>query len=318
LKQVDQNFLSVNENGIYCKVGDFYLDPRKPVHKAIISHAHGDHAIAGNLIIYATAQTIEFMKYRHSVKHKTEYRPISIHDSFKIGEVLIQFYEANHMSGSVQILMEYDGVKYLYTGDFKLQNDATCIPFEVVICDVLITESTFANPEVSHPDPVESIKQLTTITHNILLGAYALGKAQRLTKLLNDHCPEKNILIHHSISPLHKIYERQGIDLGKWQFYDRKLMKNPIGNYIYIVPPLTFNSYAYIRNAVRIFASGWENLQKNNDAKLFISDHADWNDLLFLIEKSRAKEVWTIHGNGNYLKKYFQNKDPKVRLFISS
>lgn len=318
VNEIDQNFLTVTDLGLFCSKGGFYLDPVKPVGIAIISHAHGDHAIAGNNKVFATSETIEIMKFRHSLKHKTVFDHKKYNEQFQIEDVLITFHSANHIAGSAQVLMVCDGIKYLYTGDYKLQKDTTCSDFELVLCDVLITESTFANPEISHPDPVESILQLNKVPFNIILGAYSLGKAQRLTKLITENCPKKNILIHHSISPLHKIYESFGVNIGLWQFYDRKLMKNGDGNYIYIVPPITFNSYLNSKNAVRIFASGWQNLQNKDGIKLFISDHADWNDIIWLISESKAKEVWTIHGNGEELKKHFENKLPSVRLLISA
>jgi putative mRNA 3-end processing factor len=208
------------------------------------------------------------------------------------------------MLGSAQILMEYKGVKYLYTGDYKAQPDATCEPLEWVKTDVLITESTFANPGTVHPDPVAEIKKLNDIKTNILLGAYSLGKSQRLINLINEHAPQKTILVHHRIMPLNAIYQKHGFSPGKYQIYSRKLMKEQ-KEYVYIVPPFTFDSYLRATGVKRLFASGWKNLQVNQNDTLFISDHADWNDILQAIEHTQPKQVWTLHGDGSHLKKHF-------------
>ena len=169
---------------------------------------------------------------------------------------------------------------------------------------MLITESTFANPDIIHPDPVAEIQKLNDIKINILLGAYGLGKSQRLINLINRHAPQKTILVHHRIMPMNAIYEKMGFSLGKYQLYGRKLMKNQ-QEYVYIVPPFTFDSYIRATGVKRLFASGWKNLQVNQNDTLFISDHADWNDILQTIERTQAKQVWTLHGDGHHLKKHF-------------
>lgn len=298
------DFVYLDTNGLYCKYGQFYIDPRQPVKTAIISHAHADHAIAGNNQVYCTEATSAFMQLRYGKNAAKEFNIVCYDNSFKIGDVRITFIPAGHMLGSAQILMEYRGTKYLYTGDYKLQSDATCEPLEWVKADVLITESTFANPEVIHPDPTQEIKKLNDIKSNILLGAYGLGKSQRLIKLITEHAPRKTILVHHKIMPLNVIYEKMGFSLGKYQLYSRKLMKNQ-QEYVYIVPPFTFDSYIRAVGVKRLFASGWKNLQVNQNDTLFISDHVDWNDILLTIEKTQPKQVWTLHGDGNYLKKHF-------------
>jgi putative mRNA 3-end processing factor len=304
---IKDDFLQYNPHGLYCKYGNFYIDPQQPVATAIVSHAHADHAVSGNGEVYCTEATSEFMKLRYG-KNAAKFFNIGSYDKpFAIGGVQITFIPAGHMLGSAQILMEFRGTRYLYTGDYKIQSDATCEPFEWVKTDVLITESTFANPNVIHPDPIEEIKKLNDIKSNILLGAYGLGKSQRLIRLINDHAPRKTILVHHSIMPLNMAYQRMGINLGKHQLYSRKLMKNQ-QEFIYIVPPFTFDSYYRAVGVKRLFASGWKNLQVNQNDTLFISDHADWNDILQTIENTEPKEVWTLHGDGNPLRKHFGDR----------
>jgi putative mRNA 3-end processing factor len=300
------DFLSYDANGLYCPYGGFYLDPKQPVAQAIISHAHADHAVSGNTNVYATEATVAFMQLRYGKSAGKVIYTAAYHAPFTVGGVQITFIPAGHMPGSAQVLMEYKGIRYLYTGDYKLQPDSTCEPMGFVKADVLITESTFADPNTAHPDPVEEIKKLNDIKINILLGAYSLGKSQRLIRMINDHAPQKKILVHHRIMPINAVYEKMGFVLGKHQMYGRKLMKTQ-EEWIYIVPPFTFDSYLRATGVKRLFASGWKNLQVNKQDTLFISDHADWADIIHTIEKTAPQQVWTLHGEGKHLKDHFKN-----------
>jgi len=299
------DFIVVNENGLYCRYGDFYLDPKLPVQNAVISHAHGDHAVSANINVYCTEATSAFMTLRYGKLGAKQFHLLGFRQMFSIGGVQISFVSAGHMLGSAQILMEYEGIKYLYTGDYKVQPDATCEPIEWVQADVLITETTFADPATQHPDPVAEIKKLNNIRSNILLGAYALGKSQRLINLINTWCPQKKVLVHHRIMPVNLIYERFNFSPGKYEMYGRKLMKEQ-KEYVYLVPPFTFESYFKAKGVKRLFASGWKNLQANENDTLFISDHVDWNDILQCVKFVAPKQIWTLHGDGRHLKNYFE------------
>ena len=299
-----EDFVCFNKSGLYCKYGDFYLDPVLPVNRAIISHAHADHAISGNTQIFCTAATLAFMQLRYGKNVAKIQSIVNYKISFHVGDVKITLIPAGHILGSAQVLMEYNGVKYLYTGDYKLQPDLTCEAIVWEKADVLITESTFANPDITHPDPVLEIKKINDIKANILLGAYGLGKAQRLIRLINDYAPQKKILVHFKIVPINIIYEKMGYPPGKYQVYSRKLMKNQ-EEFVYIVPPFTFESYIKAIGVKRLFASGWKELQANKEDTLFISDHVDWNDILQTVKQVQPKQIWTLHGDGKHLKKHF-------------
>ena len=302
------DFIVATKTGLFCRYGDFYLDPKEIVKYAVISHAHGDHAIGGNLNVYCTSATSTFMHHRYKKFAGGEFHIKAYYESFLLNGVNISFVPAGHILGSAMVLMEYQGVKYLYTGDYKLQPDKTCEPIEYVHADVLITETTFADPDTRHPVAEEEILKLNTTQNNIMLGAYALGKCQRLISLINDYCPEKRILVHHSMLPFVKIYEQMGIQLGKYEMYDRKVMKNNHTNMIYLVPPMVFRSYFRAINVVRVFATGWKHLQNSHEIQLYVSDHADWNDILETVEKVKPMQIWTNHGSGVQLKNYFENK----------
>ncbi|QQL50778.1 MBL fold metallo-hydrolase [Mucilaginibacter ginkgonis] len=304
-----QDFIAINEKGIYCLYGDFYLDPKEPVATAVISHAHADHAVSGNRDVYCTEATSAFMQLRYGKNAALTFHILGWQQQINIGGVEVSFLPAGHMLGSAMVLMVYQGVRYLYTGDFKLQPDATCEPIQFCQADVLITESTFADPNTAHPDAGLEIKKLADIDINIMLGAYGLGKSQRLIQLINQHVPDKTILVPHKIWPLNAIYEKFGYQLGNYQIYSRKLMKEQ-RQFVYIVPPFTFDSYIRATGVKRLFASGWKNLQVNDKDTLYISDHADWNDILKAIEQVSPKEAWTLHGDGNALKQHFDGKLP--------
>lgn len=304
MPEIYSDFLVETKLGYYCAYGDFFIDPKYPVNTAVISHAHGDHAVPGHKDIYCTAGTAIFMKFRYTKQQHKSYHITEYSTVFELNNVRIIFIPAGHILGSAQILMEYEGIRYLYTGDYKLQADITCEPIQFVEADVLITETTFANPEVIHPDPIQEINKLNSTSMNIMLGCYALGKAQRITQLINEHCPDKVIYAHHNIAPIHRLYNEHGFVNLSYEVYNRKALKDG-ENKIYLVPPMTFHNYFRAKNVVRVFASGWKRLQQYNDMSLYISDHIDWNDLLYYIDKVKPKQVWTVHGEGAHLKKYF-------------
>lgn len=306
MSEILEDFLIKDDIGYYCRYGDFYIDALYPAAKNIISHAHGDHATTGHQKMYATAATFAFMKNKFPKIPKMALNTVAFGDVFTLGNVDITFFSAGHILGSAQVLMTYQGVKYLYTGDYKLQEDATCERLVLVQADVLITESTFANPTVSHPDVKNEILKLKDKPSNIMLGCYTLGKAQRLTALINDLLPEREVLVHHNMSAVHKLYNEWGYKPLRYSLYNRKAMKDGHTNKIYLVPPLTFNSYFKAKNVLKAFASGWERLQKQNDITLYISDHVDWEDILWYVEQVHPREIWTIHGDGRSLKKHFE------------
>lgn len=303
-----EDFLIKTEQGYYCRYGDFFIDAMQPVAHNLISHAHGDHATNGHTNTYATEATLAFMRNKFAKIAEQSLRPISFDNSFYMGEVRITFIPAGHMLGSAQILMEYKDTRYLYTGDYKLQEDETCEKIAIVPADVLITESTFANPAIRHPDHRAEILKLKDKSSNIMLGCYTLGKAQRLTALINRYLPEREVLVHHKMYPVHRLYDQLSPQRMKYALYNRKAMKEGPQNKIYLVPPLTFGSYFKAKNVLKAFASGWERLQRQNDIELYISDHVDWNDLLLYIEQVDPTEVWTIHGDGRALQAHFQGK----------
>lgn len=134
------DFVQIDEKGLYCKYGDFYLDPKLPAKTALITHAHADHAVSGNHDVYCTRATASVMQLRYDRTAAKVFNIVGFNQPFTIGKVTITLIPAGHMLGSAQVLMEYKDTRYLYTGDYKLQPDDTCEPIEWVTTDVLITE----------------------------------------------------------------------------------------------------------------------------------------------------------------------------------
>ena len=318
MENILADFLVRRPEGYYCRYGDFFVDPVLPVRQAVVSHAHADHATPGHQQIYCTSPTAAFMQYRYNRQSVDSFATFTYRQVFEIGGVTLYFISAGHMLGSAQVVMEYRGIRYLYTGDYKVQEDDTCEPLDVEQADVLITESTFADPQIVHPDPVAEICKINAQPHHILLGTYALGKAQRLTSLINRYCPDRRVLLHHGILPLHRLYGSFGMDHLVYEPYNRREMKSKDAHHVYLVPPMTFNSYFRATNVIRVFASGWKRLQQSNGMELYISDHVDWNDILMYVEQVNPREIWTVHGDGTHLVSHFAGRRAVRPLTVDS
>ncbi len=303
------------KEGLYFPPGDFYLDPYRTVARALISHAHADHAIAGNEEVWSTTSTWGMMKLRYKDRLKSKFNPVAYREPFEINGVKIQFYPAGHMLGSAQIVLEHEGVKYCYTGDYKIRADASCEPFEVVPCDVLITETTFADPSYAHPSEASEMKKLEEYEKmNLVIGAYNLGKAQRLTLLLNQYFPERRIMVHPEAAGYHRFYEQQGISLGKWQHYNYQLFRRTTGN-ILVAPPRAMSTYLRDAGVVTAFATGWKKSPVKAHFNFHLSDHADWQEILDLVEQCGAKQIITVHGDGAALMDHLKHGDYQMKLF---
>jgi putative mRNA 3-end processing factor len=187
--------------GLYCPPGDFYIDPVSPVDKALITHGHSDHARSGHSRVLATSQTLDIMALRYGERFAGSTQTAVLGETIDINGVSVRFVPAGHVLGSAQIVVEKDGMRIVASGDYKRKADLTCLPFEPVACDVFITEATFGLPVFRHPDDhveirrlLHSVAQFPERTH--LVGAYALGKAQRVISLLRQAGYEKTIYLH--------------------------------------------------------------------------------------------------------------------------
>lgn len=306
------DFIVKNEIGYYCKYADVYIDPNSPVQNSVVSHAHADHARPGAINVYCTEPTAAFMQLRFKHKAAKNFQLKKFNQSFKIAEVEFTFIPAGHILGSAQVLMVYKGVKYLYSGDIKLQADLSVEKTEFVNADVLITETTFAKPSHIHPDAISEIENsCNDLKGPFVIGSYVLGKAQRINKIMNDYFPSTDVFIHFDIYPYHKIYERLGLTPLKYEIMQKKDIRNARKG-VYIVPPLTYQSYKIQYPYTFAFASGWDHLQ-SNQRLLRISDHMDWNELMTYIKEVSPSQIWTIHGDPSMIIEHFKDSNVKIK-----
>jgi putative mRNA 3-end processing factor len=295
--------------GLYCPPGQFYVDPVRPVERALITHGHSDHARAGHGHVLATRQTLDIMALRYGVDFTGAEQAAEFGQSITVNGVTVTFHPAGHVLGSAQIALEKDGLRIVVSGDYKRGIDPTCAPFEPVACDVFITEATFGLPVFHHPDPkaetrklLASLLQFPERTH--LVGAYALGKAQRVIRLIRDCGYDQPIYIHGALQKLCDYYAGQGIELGELR--PATLEKsNPAAFHgaIVVGPPSAFQDrWARRFNEPLIsFASGWMMVRQRAkqggvELPLVISDHCDWPELLDTITEISPSEVWVTHG----------------------
>ena len=194
-----------------------FIDPIFPVENAIITHAHADHAKPGHNNVLATKHTIEIMKIRYGENCANNFQELSFNSPLNINGVKVTFSPAGHILGSAQVSLEYQKDKINFTGDFKITKDDTCENFRTVICDTLVTEATFGLPIFQHPDPKDEIQKLirsVKINKNNchIVGAYALGKAQRVMNLLRQQKYNETIYIHGSLEKLCQYYSKEKIN----------------------------------------------------------------------------------------------------------
>ena len=312
--------------GLYCPVGDFYIDPVQPVSRALITHGHADHARAGHSGVWATQQTLDIMGIRYGDGFCHTAHAAELRRTFSINGVTVGFWPAGHVLGSAQILVEYDGARIVASGDYKRRDDPSCTPFEPVPCDVFITEATFALPVFRHPDDRGEIAKLLSSTRQFpesahLVGVYALGKAQRVIKLIREAGHNRTIYIHGALKKLCDYYETQGVDLGPLE--PATLQKGEKGDFagaIVLGPPSAFTDKWARRfpDPITCFASGWMQVrqrarQRGVELPIVLSDHCDWDELLDTILEIDPKEVWVTHGRDDALVRWCDMNGIKAR-----
>ena len=304
-----RDLLHARPEGLYCPPGDFYIDPVRPVARALITHGHSDHARAGHDAVLATRETLDIMAIRYGDGFAGGTQAAAFGETIDIGGVAVTFHPAGHVLGSAQICVEKDGLRIVASGDYKTRSDPTCAPFEPIRCDVFITEATFGLPVFRHPDPGEevgrllhSVAQFPERTH--LVGAYALGKAQRVIRLLRDCGHHRPIYIHGALARLCDYYESQGVALGPLApaTIERGSEDQFAGEIVVGTPSAFADRWARrFPDPVACFASGWMRIrqrarQRGVELPLILSDHSDWDELTATIIDTGAREVWVTHG----------------------
>jgi putative mRNA 3-end processing factor len=295
--------------GIYVKPADAWVDPARPKPRALVTHGHADHARGGHHSVWATAETLAIMECRYGRQSGT---PVAYGESIRLGDVAIGFAPAGHVLGSAQIILEYRGERVVVSGDYKRRPDPTCAPFEPVPCDIFITEATFGLPVFRHPDTGSEIDRLLARLHAnpdrcVLVGAYALGKAQRIIMELRARGHEAPIHIHGALQRLCDLYDAHGVALGDLR-PTTGLPRDEFRGRIVLAPPGALNDRWSRRlpEPITAMASGWMRIrqrarQRNIELPLIISDHADWDELTGTLIEIAPQEVWVTHGREDAL-----------------
>jgi putative mRNA 3-end processing factor len=298
--------LRVTSNGLYCEAGDFYVDPWCPVNRAVITHAHSDHAHPGCQSYLCSDDCAGVLRARIGSDAVIETIAWGVQLSFK--GVTVSLHPAGHILGSAQIRVEHKGEIWVVSGDYKLEPDPTCRPFEPVRCHTFITESTFGLPIYRWRPQTETFAGINAWWRAnqengraSALFAYSLGKAQRLIAGLDPSIGP--IFCHGAVENLNRVYREGGIALPATK-YTGEIDKGFDWSRSMIIAPPSANGSPYLRKFGQIstgFASGWMRIRgarrrRSIDHGFVISDHADWPGLLSAIEATGAQTVMVTHG----------------------
>jgi putative mRNA 3-end processing factor len=301
-----ETWLHPTPSGLFCAPGGFYIDPVRPVERAVITHGHSDHARPGHDAVLATAETLAVMRMRLGEGAGDSQQALAYGEKLTIGDVRVTLRPAGHILGSAQVVLEFSGQRAVVSGDYKRRADPTCPPFELVPCDLFVTEATFGLPVFRHePDSREIGRLLHSLatfperTH--LIGVYSLGKCQRLIALLRQAGYGRPIWLHGALKGACDLYEQLGIPLGPLELVSEA--KESLAGEIVLCPPSALKDRWSRRLAdpVTAFASGWMRIrgrarQYGVELPLVISDHVDWPELISTIEETGAGEIWVTHG----------------------
>ncbi|HWK36832.1 ligase-associated DNA damage response exonuclease [Sphingomonas sp.] len=315
------DWIEPHPTGLYLPAADAWIDPSVPVARALVTHGHADHARGGHGEVWATAETLEIMGVRYGPQNG---HPVAFGQTLAMGGVDIGFVPAGHVLGSAQIVLDHRGERIVVSGDYKRRADPTCARFEPVACDVFITEATFGLPVFRHPETHDEMdKLLAALRANpdrcVLVGAYALGKAQRVIRELRVMGFDDPIYLHGALQRLCDLYVANGIDLGDLR-PATGVAKAELQGRIVIAPPGALNDRWSRRlpDPITAMASGWMTVrqrarQRNVELPLILSDHADWDELTATIRELAPREVWVTHGREDALVHWCATHQIKAR-----
>jgi putative mRNA 3-end processing factor len=302
-----EDILKPTPAGLCCQIGGFHIDPVRPVDKALITHGHSDHARAGHGAVLATQETLDMMRLRYGADFAGSTQAIRYGETIRLGRTDVSFHPAGHVLGSAQICVAANGTRVVASGDYKDVTDPTCAPFELVRCDAFITEATFGLPVFRHGDPRAEIGKLLRSVELFperahLVGAYSLGKAQRVIALIRAAGYDRPIYLHGAMESMTNYYVSRGIALGELRAV-RDAKKAELAGVIALCPPSSLQDRWTRRfpDPVSAFASGWMRVrararQRGVELPLVISDHADWDGLCATIAATGASQIWVTHG----------------------
>jgi putative mRNA 3-end processing factor len=306
-------WLKLLPQGLFCEPGGFFIDPLRAVDRAVITHAHSDHARPGHRHVLASRETLALMRTRMGAERAGEVQQaLGWGEALQLDGVEVRLLPAGHVLGSAQVAMTYRGSRAIVSGDYKRQPDPTCRGFVAMPCDVFVTEATFALPVFRHPPADQEIARLLASlalfperTH--VVGCYALGKSQRLIALLREAGWDRPIFIHGALAPLCEVYSALGQRLGELQVATVAAKQALAGAIVLAPPSAVADRWARrMTDPVVAVASGWMRVRQRAKSRgvelpLVISDHADWDELNATIDEVGAPEVWVTHGQEDAL-----------------
>lgn len=324
LGRLPNPLLRLDSRGLYCERGGFHVDPWLPVERAVITHAHGDHARSGNKLSYCANEGLPVMQHRLGAESVIEGVPYG--EVIELGDTQVSFHPAGHILGSAQVRIECDGQVWVVSGDYKRAHDPTCLPWEVVECDVFITEATFGLPIYKWESGAETASQILkwwdeNIRENrpSILFCYALGKAQRVLAELYQLDKTRQVYTHGAVESLTKVYRGQGIEMLETMQVGEVVKGQTYGKELILAPPSAYRSLwmKRFKGADTGFASGWmlvrgARRRKGYDRGFVLSDHADWPDLIRTVKDSKARLTLPTHGSVDVLARYLNEINHKA------
>ncbi len=313
--------LSVRPEGVYCEQADIYVDPWRPVPRAVVTHAHSDHARRGSGKYLVADEGLTLARLR--LGHDAAIDPLAYGQTVTLNGVQLALHPAGHMRGSAQVRLEYQGQVAVVTGDFKTQVDPTCRAWEPQRCHQLVIESTFALPIYRWDEPVEVIRELIAWWQSNQAGGktsvlycYAIGKAQRILGMLRQCEPLPGpIYVHGAIHQGNLAYEESGCALADTHTVRDAAPVTPWNQALILAVPSAHGSrwlrrFGHLSTAM---ASGWMRIRgtrrrRSLDRGFVLSDHADWTGLLEAVQFSDAESVWVTHGQAETLARYLSER----------
>jgi putative mRNA 3-end processing factor len=311
------SLLEFNERGIYCPKADVYLDPWKPVDRALISHGHSDHASWGHKRYLCSSPAAPVIKHRlrmDTIETADYGKPVYING------VQFSFHPAGHIPGSAQIRVEYKGEVWVFTGDYKLEPDGLSEPFELVKCNSFITESTFGLPVYSWKPQQEIFNEMNAWWRKnqaegkvSVIAGYTLGKSQRLLKNIDTSIGK--IIVHGAVDSINEVMRQQGIDLPETHRVTKESKKQDFEGALVVCPPSAVGS-PWIRRFLPYslgIASGWMTLRgarrrRGADRGFPLSDHVDWKSLNIAVKETGAEKVFVTHGYAEIFSQWLNEK----------
>ncbi len=317
------DLIRATDRGLYCEAGGFYIDPWRPVDRAVITHAHADHARPGSKRYIASRAGERVLRHRLG---DLSLETFDYGEPLDMGKVKVSLHPAGHLLGSSQVRVEHDGRVCVVTGDYKTDADPTCEPFELVPCDHLITECTFGLPIYRWPDPQKLFDDINAwwrgnveAGKNSVIFAYALGKAQRVLAGLDPSIGP--ILAHGAVDGLTRAYRESGVDLPPTRHASAEAVKETKGSAMVIAPP-SANGTAWmkkLRPCSTAMASGWMAVRgrrrfRSVDRGFVLSDHADWDGLHQTIRDTGAKRIGVTHGYVDAMSRFLNEQGVETHV----